>query len=80
MKKRPSVDRTLGCMRIGASALALIAYGLLTHGLTTQGILVALVGQVSFIPWSIRNKVWDMVALDAFYIAIGLSKLISGGF
>ena len=71
-------DKTLSTMRMGASALALVAYGLLTHGITTAGVLVALVGQVSFIPWSIRNKVWDMVALDAFYISIGLAKLIHG--
>ena len=68
-------NRVLSVMRCFASALALIAYGLLTHGMTTAGIVVALVGQCAFIPWSIRNKVWDMVALDAFYIAIGVSRL-----
>lgn len=62
-------------MRIFASALALIAYGLLTHGNVVLGVVVALIGQVSFIPWSIRNRVWDMVALDAFYIVIGLTRL-----
>ena len=68
-------NRCLSVMRCCASALALIAYGLLTHGAVVPGIVVALAGQCAFIPWSIRNKVWDMVALDAFYIAIGLSRL-----
>ncbi|QNJ25944.1 putative membrane protein [Synechococcus sp. SYN20] len=70
-------NRALSVMRCCASALALIAYGLLTHGMTTAGIFVALAGQCAFIPWSIRNKVWDMVALDAFYIAIGLTRLVT---
>ena len=73
-----TLDQTLSRMRICASALALIAYGLLTHEMVVPGILVALVGQVSFIPWSIRNKVWDMVALDAFYISLGIGRLLHG--
>lgn len=71
-------DRILTSLRMGASGMALIAYGLLTHGLTTPGVLVALIGQLTFIPWSVRHKVWDMVALTGFYIAISLAKLLHG--
>lgn len=68
-------DRILSRLRIFASALALIAYGLLIHGNVALGIIVALIGQIAFFPWSIHNRVWDMVALNAFYIVIGLTRL-----
>ena len=72
-----TTNRVLSTMRCVASALALTAYWLLTHEYVLAGILVAMVGQIAFIPWSIRNKVWDMVALDAFYLCIGLHRLLT---
>ena len=64
-------------LRYVACLKALISYGLLAYGHTVIGVVVAMAGQMMFLPWSVTNRCWDMVCLDSFYLCIGLSRLVT---
>ena len=73
-----SFDRTLSKMRAGGALVAVIAHAFLASGNNLVGVIVSLAGQFLFLPWSIRNQLWDMVALDTFYVAINAGALLWG--
>tara|TARA_R100001129_G_scaffold185094_1_gene171989 strand:- start:800 stop:958 length:159 start_codon:yes stop_codon:yes gene_type:complete len=45
----------------------------------TAGIIVHLIADVLTLPFFIKNKMWDMVVMLSFLVAIGLSKLFHYG-
>ena len=71
------LDAHLSRGRVFGCALALAAHCLLAFDNPGVGVGVSLLGQFFFLPWSIRHRVWDLVALDAFYVVINVARLLS---
>lgn len=63
--------------RILSSLILCIAYIITLYVDTTTGSRLYLVGNVLALPYMIKNKCWDIVALLAFFIVVGLPKAFS---
>ena len=74
----PTLDKTLSKMRVAGALVAVIAHAFLASGSNLIGVIISLAGQFLFLPWSVRNQLWDMVALDTFYVAINAGALLWG--
>ena len=65
--------RVIGCIFIVCSHFTMIYVSI------TAGIIVHLIADVLTLPFFIKNKMWDMVVMLSFLVAIGLSKLFHYG-
>ncbi len=63
--------------RILSSLILCIAYIITLYVDTTTGSRLYLLGNVLALPYMIKNKCWDIVALLAFFIVVGLPKAFS---
>ena len=76
MKRRESIDWLVVGRRVGNIMIPLGYIFLLNVDLFT-GIIIRLVANVLVLPWGVRAKMWDFVALISFLMCIELHKLIT---
>lgn len=62
--------------RILSSLVVCVAYFITLYVDTTIGARVYLVGNILALPYMVKHKCWDIVALLAFFIIVGLPKVI----
>lgn len=63
--------------RILSSLVLCVAYIITLYVDTTLGSRLYLVGNALAMPYMIKNKCWDIVALLSFFIVVGLPRAIS---
>jgi hypothetical protein len=63
--------------RILSSLILCIAYVVTLYFNTVIGSRLYLLGNALALPYMIKNKCWDIVALLTFFIIVGLPKVIS---
>lgn len=63
--------------RILSSLILCVAYIITLYVDTTTGSRLYLLGNALALPYMIKNKCWDIVALLVFFIIVGLPKAIS---
>lgn len=63
--------------RICSSLVLCVAYVITLYYDTTLGARLYLVGNFMALPYMIKHKCWDIVALLAFFIVTGLPRVIS---
>lgn len=61
--------------RMAASAIAPLSYICLVSGLVPAGALLNLVGQALVVPFALKNRAWDMIALTVFFTAVNTIAL-----
>lgn len=63
--------------RILSSLVLCVAYIITLYVDTTTGSRLYLLGNALAMPYMIKHKCWDIVALLAFFIVVGLPKVLS---
>ena len=63
--------------RILSSLILCVAYIITLYVDTTTGSRLYLLGNALALPYMIKNKCWDIVALLAFFIVVGVPRAIS---
>ena len=63
--------------RILGSALVIIGYFIVLNVSVTAGVIINLVGDTISMPFFIRTKAWDVVAMISFMTFVSVSKLLS---
>ena len=63
--------------RILSSLILCVAYIITLYVDTTTGSRLYLLGNALALPYMIKNKCWDIVALLTFFIIVGLPRAIS---
>ena len=63
--------------RILSSLILCVAYIITLYVDTVTGSRLYLLGNVLAMPYMIKHKCWDIVALLAFFIVVGLPKAFS---
>ena len=63
--------------RIASSLILCVAYIVTLYVDTTTGSRLYLLGNALALPYMIENKCWDIVALLAFFIIVGLPKVFA---
>jgi hypothetical protein len=61
-------------LRICSSLILCVAYIITLYVDTITGSRLYLAGNILALPYMIKNKCWDIVALLAFFIIVGLPK------
>jgi len=62
--------------RIVSSLVLCVAYIITLYYNDVIGARLYLMGNLLAVPYMIKNKCWDVVALLAFFIAVGLPKAL----
>ena len=70
------VDWLVVLRRIGNLSIVVGYFVLLNVDLLT-GVLIRILANSLVLPWGVRTKMWDFVALVSFLMAIELHKLIT---
>jgi len=60
--------------RILSSLVLCVAYVITLYHDTTLGSRLYLLGNLLALPYMVKNKCWDIVALLAFFIAVGFHR------
>lgn len=68
--------RIIWVRRLGVLCLC-SAYLTITSGHLLPGVIINCCGQLLLLPFGIRFKAWDLVALSGFYLAINLRLLFA---
>ena len=76
MTEPKKIDWLVWMRRAGNIMIPLGYIFLLNVDLLT-GICIRLVANIIILPWGIRSKMWDFVALVSFLMAIEIHKLIT---
>ena len=76
MTKLKNIDWCVWGRRIGNVMIPLGYVVLLNFDLLT-GIIIRLLANAIVMPWAIRSKMWDFVALVSFLMSIEIHKLIT---
>lgn len=63
--------------RILSSLILCVAYIITLYVDTTTGSRLYLLGNALALPYMIKNKCWDIVALLVFFIVVGVPRAIS---
>jgi hypothetical protein len=63
--------------RIISSIILCVAYVITLYVDEVVGARLYLAGNILALPYMIQNKCWDIVALLAFFIVVGLPKALS---
>lgn len=63
--------------RILSSLILCVAYIITLYVDTTLGSRLYLLGNALAMPYMIKHKCWDIVALLTFFIVVGLPKVLS---
>ena len=62
--------------RIVSSLILCVAYVVTLYYDTTTGSRLYLLGNVMALPYMIKHKCWDIVALLAFFIVVGFPRAL----
>ena len=76
MFNRKNVDWPVWGRRVGNVMIPLGYIVLLNFDLLT-GIIIRLIANVIVMPWAIRSRMWDFVALVSFLMSIEIHKLVT---
>jgi hypothetical protein len=63
-------------LRYTGSTILIIGYFVLLNVDVLTGVVLRLIGNSICLPWAIKNKVWDFVALLGFFLALELHKFL----
>jgi hypothetical protein len=63
-------------IRYTGSIILIIGYFVLLNVNVFWGVVLRLIGNSICLPWAIKNKVWDFVALLSFFLALELHKFL----
>ena len=63
-------------LRIWGSVLLIVGYFLILYADVKIGCIARLLGNLAMIPFAVKIKAWDVVALEAFFSVIDASKII----
>ena len=63
--------------RMAASSLSVLSYLLITHEQRSIGVLLNLICQGCLVPFCLKHRAWDMVALSGLFGGINIHILIS---
>lgn len=63
-------------MRVIGSIFMIVGYFLVLYVSVYWGCWIRVIGNLSMMPFAIKIKTWDIVALEAFFSAIDISKII----
>ena len=69
--------KTFTLMRIVGSIMVIAAYFVVLHVNLTAGVIMNVIADTISIPYFVKTKSWDIVAMLAFLLAISFSKLLS---
>jgi hypothetical protein len=69
--------KTLTTMRIVGSITVIAAYFVVLHVNLTAGVVMNVIADTISIPYFVKTKSWDIVAMLGFLLAISFSKLLS---
>jgi hypothetical protein len=69
--------KTLTRMRIMGSITVIAAYFVVLHVNLTAGVVMNVIADTISIPYFVKTKSWDIVAMLGFLLAISFSKLLS---
>jgi len=69
--------KTLTRMRIVGSITVIAAYFVVLHVNLTAGVVMNVIADTISIPYFVKTKSWDIVAMLGFLLAISFSKLLS---
>lgn len=63
-------------LRVLGSVLLIVGYFLILYMDVKIGCIARLFGNLAMIPFAVKIKAWDVVALEAFFSVIDASKII----
>jgi hypothetical protein len=63
-------------LRYTGSTIVIIGYFVLLNVNVFWGVVLRLIGNSICLPWAIKNKVWDFVALLSFFLVLELHKFL----
>ena len=63
--------------RILSSFIVCVAYFVTLHVDTTIGARIYIVGNALALPYMVKHRCWDLVALLVFFIVVGLPKVVA---
>jgi len=69
--------KTITTMRIVGSIMVIAAYFVVLHVNLTVGVIMNVIADTISIPYFVKTRSWDIVAMLAFLLAISFSKLLS---
>jgi len=69
--------KTITTMRIVGSIMVIAAYFVVLHVNLTAGVIMNVIADTISIPYFVKTRSWDIVAMLAFLLAISFSKLLS---
>ena len=69
--------KTFTLMRIVGSIMVIAAYFVVLHVNLTAGVIMNVIADTISIPYFVKTRSWDIVAMLAFLLAISFSKLLS---
>ena len=69
--------KTLTTMSIVGSITVIAAYFVVLHVNLTAGVVMNVIADTISIPYFVKTKSWDIVAMLGFLLAISFSKLLS---
>ena len=69
--------KTITIMRIVGSIMVIAAYFVVLHVNLTAGVIMNVIADTISIPYFVKTRSWDIVAMLAFLLAISFSKLLS---
>ena len=70
------MDRTVLPRYVG-NVLLIAGYFVLLHVNLVAGVYIRIVANLLVTPWAIKHKVWDLLFVLTFLIAIEVSKLLT---
>ena len=69
--------KTLTLMRVVGSISVIVAYFVILHINVLAGVIINFIADLISIPYFAKTKVWDVVIMLSFLLAISISKLVS---
>ena len=75
-KHKNKLDRH-SILRYCGSVLIVIGYFLLLNVDVFWGVLIRLIANVMFMPWAIKNKIYDFIVILSFFIVLEVVELIN---
>lgn len=69
-------DKAIARLRTTGSLGLCLAYLLITTGAPVAGVLVNMASQVCLLPFGLKTRSWDLLALSAFFVSVNLKVLL----
>lgn len=68
--------KQISILRAAGSLSLCTAYLLITSGHVLAGVSVNMLGQVLLLPFGLKARAWDLLALSGFFITVNLRVLL----